>query len=133
MHVHISKEVKRLPLDKKMDKPLALILVGAFVIGAGLLQIIKSKSYQNYALDRGVTDAHKTVNLSSLILICTGIAIMIPDFSNYGLYGLAGFLVLSAISIHQFWDGKDSIERVSEALHFGKNIGMAAMAYCLTL
>jgi len=116
-----------------IDQSTIFILIGIYFIISGVIQIIKGKSFDRYALDKGVVNAGHTVKFASLAIIVFGVLVMLPDLSEYGFYGLSLFLVISALSIHKFWECKDVSSRVSEGLHFGKNIGMAIMLYGMTL
>lgn len=116
-----------------IDKSTIFILIGVYFIISGLIQIIKGKSYDRYALDKGVVNAGHTVKFASLAMIVLGVLVLLPDLSKYGFYGLTIFLVISAFSIHKFWECKDVSGRVSEGLHFGKNLVMAIMLYGMTI
>ncbi len=108
-------------------------MVGGYFVLLGFLQIIYGKSYELYALDHGVVNTSQTVKFAALALIVLGIVVMLPGVSRYGFYGLGIYLVISALSIHKFWDCKDAPSRVAEGLQFGKNIGLAILLYGMTL
>ena len=114
-----------------LELPQIKIITAIIFIGFGLLQIIKGKSYEQYALKQGVVSASQTVKFAALALIALGVTALIPDVQEYGFFGLALFQIISGLSIHKFWEGKTNAERVSEALHLGKNIALAVLLYAL--
>ncbi len=116
-----------------MDAQLAMIIVGSYFILMGLFQILRSKVYEKYAIERGVLNANLTVKASSLVLIGAGVCVMIEDIQIYAMYALCGFLVLAGFILHKFWDEKDPKEQLLEVLHFAKNIGLAILLYVMTV
>lgn len=127
-----NKTIQTLPIPM-LDIEQIKIIIASFFIGAGLLQIIKGKSYEQYALQQGVVNSSNTVKFAALALIALGITALIPKIQEYGFYGLCIFQVISALSIHKFWEGKTSEDRVSESLHFAKNIVIGVLLFGLTL
>lgn len=109
------------------------LVIGGYFVLSGLIQVFKGKAYERYALDQGVVNTSQTVKFAALALIALGVVSMLPGISKYGFYGLSIFMVLSGLSIHKFWESKDISCRVSEGLHFGKNLVMAVMLYGITL
>lgn len=108
-------------------------MIGGYFILSGLLQIIYGKSYELYALDQGVVNTSQTVKFAALALVALGVVVMLRGVAQYGFYGLAVYMIISALSIHKFWEGKDVSSRVGEGLQFGKNIGLAILLYGMTL
>jgi uncharacterized membrane protein YphA (DoxX/SURF4 family) len=117
----------------EIDKDIILILVGIYFIISGIIQIIKGKSYERYALNQGVVNASHTVKFAALAMVVLGSIVLIPSLFEYGVYGLCIYMIISALSIHKFWEGKEITDRVSEGLHFGKNIGIAILLYGMTV
>ena len=106
--------------------PIGLILAGFAIISA-LHHILGTKPLEKYALSHGMLSADRSVKLSALFLLVTAVLFFSEDLAVYGAYCLSGFLVLTAITIHKFWNVNDRLLRMSEGLNFLKNIFFAVV------
>ena len=114
--------------------PISLVLAGYTLVSA-LHHIINGKALQKYALHNDVLGADRSVKMSALIFVILTALFLIPEFAAMAGYTLAGYFVLMAFAVHRFWYESDPILRMSELLHFFKNLffGGVVVVYYLYL
>ena len=106
--------------------PFVMVLAGYAAISA-LHHFLGSKAIEKYALAQGMLSAERTVKLTALLLLGIAVALILDKTTEYAAYVLAGFMVLSALTVHKFWNVTDLEFRVSEGLHFVKNFAFAGL------
>mgnify|MGYP001554274237 FL=1 len=90
----------------------------------GINHLFNSHILEEYAHKRGLISPRLMVLLSGLLLIFGGLTLITGFLSLLGIAGLSIFLVVSAITIHQFWAETDANMRMLEAMHFTKNMAI---------
>ena len=106
--------------------PISLVLAGYTLISA-LHHILNGKALQKYALHHDVLSADKSVKLSALLFLLLTALFLLADFAPYAGYALAGYFGLMAFGVHRFWYENEPTLRMSELLHFIKNIFFAGV------
>lgn len=105
---------------------LGQVVLGAYFIVSGVKHFTKAKDMIGYAAFKKLPMPSASVYISGLILLFGGIGILTQTMLawSYGLIAL--FLLVSAITIHNFWTQKDAQARMNDTIQFQKNIALAA-------
>ncbi|ADD06123.1 DoxX domain protein [Natrialba magadii ATCC 43099] len=100
---------------------LARVLFGGVLAFTGLNHFLNVEEMAGYAEFKGIPAPTASVLLSGLLLVFGGVSIVLGIFPAVGAAGLAIFLAVSAITIHDFWnvDGADAQDEFNSFL---KNI-----------
>ena len=109
---------------------LARLLFGGVLAFTGLNHFLDTDSMAGYAEFKGLPAPRASVLLSGGLLIFGGLSLVTGVLPTVGAGGLAVFLLLSGITMHDFWavDGED---KQTEMTQFLKNVygSGAALAF----
>jgi uncharacterized membrane protein YphA (DoxX/SURF4 family) len=129
-------EFATLPLQ--LDAPLAgeLFLLGRILFGAtlafmGLNHFAEVDTMAGYAEFKGLPAPRFSVVASGLVLVLGGLGVVVGAFPVLAAGALAAFLLVSAVTMHDFWSVDDPEERQSETTSFLKNVYGAGAAVAL--
>ena len=129
-------EFTTLPLQ--LDSPLAgeLFLLGRILFGAtlafmGLNHFMDLDTMAGYAEFKGLPAPRFSVIASGLVLVLGGIGIVAGAYPVLAAGALAGFLLVSAVTMHDFWSVDDPEEKQNEMTSFLKNVYGAGAAVAL--
>ena len=105
----------------------ARILFGGVLAFTGLNHFLDTESMAGYAEYKGLPAPRASVLASGGLLVFGGLALVAGVFPELAAGGIAVFLVMSAIAMHDFWtvEGEDA---QTEMTHFLKNIYGAGAA-----
>ena len=81
-----------------------------------------------YAESKGVPVPKAMVALSGLVILLGGLSIAFWTQVVIGAWLLAGFLVLAAVMMHDFWNVGDPQQAQTEQAQFFKNLALAGAA-----
>ena len=130
--------VSTLPLQASFDGPLAgeLFLLGRILFGAtlafmGLNHFMDLDTMAGYAEFKGLPAPRFSVVASGLLLVLGGLGVVVGAFPVIAAGGLAVFLLVSAVTMHDFWSVDDPEEKQSEMTSFLKNVYGAGAAVAL--
>lgn len=100
---------------------LARLLFGGVLAFTGLNHFLDTDSMAGYAEYKGMPAPRASVLASGGLLIFGGLGVAVGAFPAVAAGGLAVFLVVSAVAMHDFWavDGEDT---QTEMTQFLKNI-----------
>lgn len=122
----------------QFDAPLAgeIFLLGRLLFGAtlaftGLNHFTDTESMAGYAEFKGLPAPEFSVIASGVLLVAGGLGIAVGAFPVLAGGALAVFLLVSAVTIHDFWSLDDPEERESELTSFLKNVYGAGAALAL--
>lgn len=106
---------------------LARVLFGGTLALMGLNHFMDTDSMTQYATFKGLPAPKLAVLVSGGVLVLGGLSIILGVLAGPGATLLAGFLVVSALTMHDFWtmEGEDA---QNEMTHFLKNLFGAAGA-----
>ena len=107
-----------------MLKTILVILLGIFFLLNGINHLFNRHILEEYAHKRGMISPRLAVLLSGLLLIFGGLTLITGYWTLLGIVGLSMFLVISALTIHQFWAEKTADMRMMESMHFAKNMAI---------
>ena len=129
-------ELTTLPLQ--LDTPLAgeLFLLGRILFGAtlafmGLNHFMDLETMAGYAEFKGLPAPQFSVIASGVVLVLGGLAIAAGAFPVVAAGALAFFLLVSAVTMHDFWSMDDPEEKQNEMTSFLKNVYGAGAALAL--
>jgi len=129
-------ELTTLPLQ--FDTPLAgeLFLLGRLLFGGvlaftGLNHFTDVDGMAGYAEFKGLPLPRLSVVASGVLLALGGLGIVVGAFPVLAAGALAVFLVVSAVTMHDFWAADDPDEKQSEMTSFLKNLYGAGAALAL--
>jgi uncharacterized membrane protein YphA (DoxX/SURF4 family) len=129
-------EFATLPLQ--LDSPLAgeLFLLGRILFGAtlafmGLNHFMDVDTMAGYAEFKGLPAPRFSVIASGLVLVLGGLGVVLGAFPVLAAGALAGFLLVSAVTMHDFWSIDDPEEKQNEMTSFLKNVYGAGAAVAL--
>ena len=103
-------------------KDILLLVLGLFFVLNGLNHLVNTHVYRKYATKRGLIHPTFMVRISAVVLILGGASLVIRQWMEWGLAGLALFLILASVMVHRFWGEQDRDSRLSEGMHLAKNI-----------
>ncbi|EMA72149.1 DoxX family protein [Halorubrum distributum] len=126
-------EIATLPLQ--FDTPLAgeLFLLGRIVFGAtlafmGLNHFMDLDTMAGYAEFKGLPAPRFSVIASGAVLVLGGLGVAAGAFRVLSAGALAFFLLVSAVTMHDFWSMDDPEEKQNEMTGFLKNVYGAGAA-----
>jgi len=126
-------EITTLPLQ--FDSPLGgeLFLLGRILFGAtlafmGLNHFLDVDTMAGYAEFKGLPAPRFSVIASGLVLVLGGVGIVVGAYPVLAAGALAAFLLVSAVTMHDFWSVDDPEEKQSEMTSFLKNVYGAGAA-----
>jgi len=129
-------EFTTLPLQ--LDGPLAgeLFLLGRILFGAtlafmGLNHFMDVDTMAGYAEFKGLPAPRFSVIASGLLLVLGGLGVVLGAFPVLAAGALAAFLLVSAVTMHDFWSIDDPEEKQNEMTSFLKNVYGAGAAVAL--
>ena len=129
-------EFTTLPLQ--LDAPFAgeLFLIGRILFGAtlafmGLNHFMDLDTMAGYAEFKGLPAPRFSVVASGFVLVLGGLGIAVGAFPVIAAGALAAFLLVSAVTMHDFWSVDDPEEKQNEMTGFLKNVYGAGAAVAL--
>ncbi|AZQ14575.1 DoxX family membrane protein [Halorubrum sp. PV6] len=129
-------EITTLPLQ--IDTPFAgeLFLLGRILFGAtlafmGLNHFMDLDAMAGYAKFKGLPLPRVSVIGSGLVLLLGGLGVVLGAFPVVAGGALAVFLLVSAVTMHDFWSVDDPEEKQNEMTGFLKNVYGAGAALAL--
>lgn len=129
-------EVATIPVQ--FDTPLAgeLFLIGRILFGAtlafmGLNHFVDLDTMAGYAEFKGLPAPRFSVVASGALLVLGGLGVVVGAFPVVAAGGLAVFLLVSAVTMHDFWSIEDPEDKQSEMTSFLKNVYGAGAALAL--
>ncbi|WP_066416726.1 DoxX family membrane protein [Halorubrum aethiopicum] len=129
-------EITTLPLQ--LDTPFAgeLFLLGRLLFGAtlafmGLNHFMDVDTMAGYAEFKGLPAPRFSVIASGTLLVLGGLGVAAGAYPVVAAGGLAVFLLVSAVTMHDFWSVDDPEEKQSEMTSFLKNLYGAGAALAL--
>ena len=105
----------------------ARVLFGGVLAFTGLNHFMDTESMAGYAEFKGLPAPRASVLLSGGLLIFGGLSLIAGVYPIIGAGALAVFLVVSAVTMHDFW-AVDDAEVQTEMTQFLKNIYGAGAA-----
>ena len=129
-------EITTLPLQ--LDAPFAgeLFLLGRLLFGGvlafmGLNHFMDVDAMAGYAEFKGLPAPRFATVASGVLLVLGGLGVAVGAFPVLSAGALAAFLLVSAVTMHDFWTVDDPEEQQNEMTGFLKNLYGAGAALAL--
>lgn len=108
----------------------ARVLFGGVLAFMGLNHFLQLEQMSGYAEFKGIPAPKLSVLASGALLVLGGLGIIVGVFPLVSALAVGGFLVISALTMHDFWAvGED--EKQDEMTAFLKNVVMAGGALAI--
>lgn len=105
----------------------ARVLFGGVLAFMGLNHFFQREEMSGYAEYKGVPAPTLSVLVSGVVLVLGGVAIAVGAFPVLGAAAIAGFLLVAALTMHDFWAVPDE-QQQDEMVQFLKNVALAGGA-----
>ena len=106
------------------------ILFSAIFLFSGLGHFMQLEEMSQYAGAKGVPAPRVMTLVTGVVLLLGGLSILFWTQVVIGSWLLAGFLLLAAVTIHNFWAVEDPEQAQVEMQQFMKNVALAGAAIC---
>ncbi|MFC7166986.1 DoxX family protein [Halospeciosus flavus] len=103
------------------------VLFGGVLAFTGLNHFMQTEEMAGYAEYKGLPAPKLSVLASGALLVLGGLGIIVGIFPVVAAIALAAFLVISAVTMHDFWAVPDE-DQQTEMTQFLKNISLAGGA-----
>lgn len=110
----------------------ARLLFGGVIAFMGLNHFLQLEQMTGYARFEGVPAPKLSVVASGVVLVLGGLGIIVGVFPFVSALAVAGFLVVAALTMHDFW-AVDEEEQQDEMTAFLKNVVMAGGALAIAV
>ena len=108
----------------------ARVLFGGVIAFMGLNHFLNVEEMTGYAQFKGLPAPKLSVLASGAVLVLGGLGIVAGAFPLVSALAVAGFLVVSAVTMHDFW-AVEAEEQQDEMTAFLKNVSMAGGALAI--
>jgi uncharacterized membrane protein YphA (DoxX/SURF4 family) len=110
----------------------ARVLFGVILAFMGLNHFMQLDQMSQYASFKGLPAPTLSVAVSGLVLVAGGLGIVAGVAPVVAGLALAGFLVVAAVTMHDFWAVGDE-DQQDEMIQFLKNLGLAGGALAFVI
>lgn len=104
------------------------VLFAAVFINNGIGHFAKFDGMAAYATGRGVPMAKAGVAVTGLMSVVGGLLVVLGWHRFIGAGLLAIFMLLTSTMMHAFWKEKDAMARMTEMIHFQKDLALGGAA-----
>jgi uncharacterized membrane protein YphA (DoxX/SURF4 family) len=104
------------------------ILFSAVFVFSGLGHFMQLEEMSEYAGQKGVPAPKLMTVVTGVVILLGGLSILFWTQVIVGAWLLAGFLLLAAFTIHDFWAVEDPQQAQVEMQQFMKNLALAGAA-----
>ncbi len=104
------------------------ILFSAVFVFSGLGHFMQLEEMSEYAGQKGVPAPKLMIVVTGVVVLLGGLSILFWTQVIIGAWLLAGFLLLAAFTIHNFWAVEDPQQAQVEMQQFMKNLALAGAA-----
>lgn len=107
------------------------ILFALIFIGGGIGHLTATKDMKQIVESKGIPAARAVVLTTGVLLVIASLMLILGLWADVAALALFCFLVPTAFLIHNFWTEKDPQIRLTEQLHFNKDLSLAGGALIL--
>lgn len=110
---------------------LGRVLFGGFFLQSALQHFKEHKNYAPYAASKGIPNPEPAVIGSGVALAIGGASILLGIKPKVGAAALIGFLALTSVVMHDYWNSSDAADRQNNKINFSKNLALLGAALAL--
>ena len=107
------------------------LLFGGVLAFMGVNHFLQREQMAGYAASKGLPAPDVAVLGSGAVLVLGGVGVVAGAFPVLAAGALAVFLVVSAVTMHDFWSVEDPETQQQEMTDFLKNVALAGGAVAL--
>lgn len=107
------------------------ILFSLVYVGSGIGHLTQTEGSAQYAAYKKVPSAKAMVQLSGVLMLVGGVAVILGIFGDLAALGLAILTLIMAFMMHRFWEETDPQTKQVEMAGFMKNVSMAGAGLIL--
>lgn len=104
------------------------VLFSAIFIFSGLGHFMQLDEMSQYAGQKGIPAPKLMTLVSGVVILLGGLSVLFWTQVVVGAWLIAGFLLLTALTIHNFWAIEDPQQAQVEMQQFMKNVALAGAA-----
>ena len=108
------------------------ILFSLIFIGSGVGHLTQTEGSAQYAAHKKVPNAKLMVQLSGVLMLLGGVAVILGIWMDLAGLGLALICLIMAFMMHRFWEETDPQTKQGEMASFMKNVSMAGAGLMLS-
>jgi putative oxidoreductase len=108
------------------------ILFSLVFVGSGVGHLMQPDGSAEYATFKKVPNAKLMVQVSGILMLVGGLAVILGIFGDLAALGLAVLVLIMAFMMHRFWEETDPQTKQVEMAMFMKNISMAGAGLVLS-
>jgi putative oxidoreductase len=108
------------------------ILFSLVFVGSGIGHLTQTAGSAQYATHKKVPNATLMVQLSGVLMLAGGLAVIFGVLGDLAALGLAVLCLIMAFMMHRFWEETDPQTKQGEMASFMKNISMAGAGLILS-
>ena len=107
---------------------LGRLLFSLVLIGSGIGHLTQTEGSAQYAEYKGVPNAKLMVQVTGVLMLIGGLAVVLGVFMDLAAVCIAVLMVVFAVKMHTFWSESDPQTQNIERAQFMKNISIAGGA-----
>ncbi|MEK7635590.1 MAG: DoxX family membrane protein [Patescibacteria group bacterium] len=100
------------------------LLLGGYFIISGINHFTKLGMLEGYTQSKGVPMPKAAVIITGILLLLGGLGILLGVYVEWAILALVIFLVSVTFIMHAFWKVQEPNMRMSEMVHFMKNLAL---------
>jgi len=101
------------------------IIFGLYFIYSGVNHFIQLKGSAEYARFKKIPAPKLAVIVTGLMLVVGGLGFVLWQFMYLAAFLLFVFLIITAITMHNFWSETDPQQKAMQKIQFLKNVALA--------
>ena len=105
---------------------LGQIILGAYFLLSGLMHFVRGADMIGWVASKKLPLPAVGVYGTGVLLALGGLGVMTQMYLPYAYGALIGFLLLAAVTIHNFWADTNPQQHSVNMIQFQKNIALAA-------
>ena len=110
---------------------LGRILFGGFFLQNAVHHFKEHRNYAPYAASKGIPNPEPAIIASGVALAVGGASILLGVKPKVGAASLIGFLAITSVVMHDFWNSNDAADRQNNKINFSKNLALLGAALAL--
>ena len=107
------------------------ILFASLFIGGGINHFRNTAAMSGYAQSKGLPFARVAVLASGGLILVGGLMVLLGVWADLGSLLVVAFLLVTAVTMHDFWKQDDPMGKMNDLINFQKNLSLAGAGLML--